>query len=101
MKINFHKYQAHGNDMVVIDPATFAWPLLPATIRLICGRHFGLGADGICYGPLLKETHPYSMRFFNPDGSEAEKSGNGLRIFAIDPSDRQLRVIGQYRSNSN
>jgi diaminopimelate epimerase len=82
MNAYFYKYQALGNDMVVIDPARFDFALTPATIQLICDRHFGLGADGICYGPLLDGTHPRSMRFFNPDGSEAGKSGNGLRIFA-------------------
>jgi diaminopimelate epimerase len=82
LKSRFYKYQALGNDMVVIDPARFDWPLSPPTIRLICNRHLGLGADGICYGPLPELTGRYAMRFFNPDGSEAEKSGNGLRIFA-------------------
>lgn len=82
MKAHFYKYQALGNDMVVIDPARFDFPLTPATIRLICDRHFGLGSDGICYGPLLGGGHPHQMRFFNPDGSESGKSGNGLRIFA-------------------
>jgi diaminopimelate epimerase len=82
MQAHFYKYQALGNDMAVIDPARFDFPLTPATIRLICDRHFGLGADGICYGPLPGEVHPRQMRFFNPDGSESGKSGNGLRIFA-------------------
>jgi diaminopimelate epimerase len=82
MNAYFYKYQALGNDMVVIDPARFDFPLTPPTIRLICNRHFGLGADGICYGPLLGQAHPRAMRFFNPDGSESGKSGNGLRIFA-------------------
>lgn len=82
MNAYFYKYQALGNDMVVIDPARFAFPLTPATIRRICDRHFGLGADGICYGPLPGGLHPRQMRFFNPDGSESGKSGNGLRIFA-------------------
>lgn len=82
MNVQFHKYQALGNDMIVIDPATFEVPLSPAVIRLVCDRHFGLGADGICYGPLRQGPHPRRMRFFNPDGSEAGKSGNGLRIFA-------------------
>lgn len=82
--MHFHKYQALGNDMVVIDPAEFELPLSPAAIRLICHRHLGLGADGICYGPLPddKKQQPHRLRFLNPDGSEAEKSGNGLRIFA-------------------
>jgi len=82
MNAYFQKYQALGNDMVVIDPATFDYPLMPATARLICDRHFGLGADGICYGPLPNAAKPRTMRFFNPDGSESAKSGNGLRIFA-------------------
>ncbi|MBI1882015.1 MAG: diaminopimelate epimerase [Chloroflexi bacterium] len=82
MNARFYKYQALGNDMVVIDPARFDVALTPAIIRLICDRHFGLGADGICYGPLSGGIYPRQMRFFNPDGSEAGKSGNGLRIFA-------------------
>jgi len=52
-----------------------------ANIRLICDRNFGVGSDGILYGPRLEGDLP-SLRIFNPDGSEAEKSGNGLRIFA-------------------
>lgn len=82
MKTHFYKYQALGNDMLVLDPATFEPDLTPAAIRLLCDRHFGLGADGICYGPLPGESGPPRMRFFNPDGSESGKSGNGLRIFA-------------------
>lgn len=82
MKAHFYKYQALGNDMVVIDPAEFDYPLTPATVQLICHRHLGLGADGICYGPLPEASHPRALRFFNPDGSQAEKSGNGLRVFA-------------------
>ncbi len=79
---NFYKYHALGNDMLVIDPATFPDTLTPNLIRRLCHRNFGVGADGICYGPLLKAIKPLTMRFFNPDGSEAEKSGNGLRVFA-------------------
>jgi diaminopimelate epimerase len=82
MKAYFYKYQALGNDIVIIDPQKFDYLLSPAAIRLICDRHHGLGADGICYGPLPDQEHLHAMRFFNPDGSEAEKSGNGLRIFA-------------------
>ncbi len=97
MRAEFFKYQALGNDMVVIDPARFHLPLTPDTIRLICHRHFGLGADGICYGPLPNGGNkpPHPMRFFNPDGSEAEKSGNGLRIFA-----RYLWDLGYVSSNT-
>ncbi|MBK8984705.1 MAG: diaminopimelate epimerase [Chloroflexi bacterium] len=78
----FAKYHATGNDMLVIDPTNFTLPLTPARIRRLCHRHQGLGADGLCYGPLPGEMGANTMRFFNPDGTEAEKSGNGLRIFA-------------------
>lgn len=79
---SFHKYRALGNDMAAIDPAHFPHDLTPDLIRHLCHRHLGIGADGICYGPLPDANQPLTMRFFNPDGSEAEKSGNGLRIFA-------------------
>lgn len=94
-RARFHKYHALGNDMVVIDPATCSIDLAPAAVRLICDRHVGVGADGVCYGPLPGQTRPLTMRFFNPDGSEAEKSGNGLRIFA-----RYLWDVGYVNSRS-
>jgi len=90
MKWEFSKYQALGNDMIVIDPARCAVTPTPAAIRLICDRHLGAGADGVCFGPSLGLKHPLTMRFFSPDGSEAEKSGNGLRIFARYLRDSQL-----------
>ena len=79
--MNFFKYHALGNDYIVLDPKTFAPPLTPANIKLICHRNFGVGSDGILYGPLPSERAGFQLRIFNPDGSEAEKSGNGLRIF--------------------
>jgi diaminopimelate epimerase len=82
MSYHLFKYQALGNDMLVVDPAQFGLVLTPERVRLLCDRHFGVGADGICYGPLPDELGSNAMRFLNPDGSEAEKSGNGLRIFA-------------------
>ena len=48
----------------------------------ICHRNFGLGSDGILVGPLESKRADYGLKILNPDGSEAEKSGNGLRIFA-------------------
>jgi diaminopimelate epimerase len=80
-KSQFHKYTAMGNDMVVIDPRQVGFDLTPYNAKRICDRHFGIGADGICYGP-LSDSQPFSMKFFNPDGSPAGKSGNGLRIFS-------------------
>lgn len=94
--MKFYKYQALGNDMITIDPADFDLPLTPTRIRLICDRHMGIGADGICYGPLPETKQPLTMRFFNPDGSEAEKSGNGLRIFARYVRDRGYDARSQF-----
>ena len=81
MEIHFRKYHGLGNDYLVIDPNVYDVDLTPDAIRLICHRHFGVGADGILYGP-IKGDKNWRVQIFNPDGSEAEKSGNGLRIFA-------------------
>ena len=81
MEIHFKKYHGLGNDYLVIDPNFCDINLTPDAIRLICDRHFGVGSDGILYGP-MRSGDNLSVRIFNPDGSEAEKSGNGLRIFA-------------------
>lgn len=81
MSFEFTKYQALGNDYLVIDPNKSKIDLSEKQIKLICDRHFGIGSDGILYGPIM-ENGKISLRIFNPDGSEAEKSGNGLRIFA-------------------
>lgn len=78
--MRFHKYHALGNDYLVLDPQDGALPD-PKGIELICHRNFGLGSDGILYGPLKTEAADFALQIWNPDGSEAEKSGNGLRIF--------------------
>jgi diaminopimelate epimerase len=78
---NFHKYNALGNDYIVIDPNHSPLDLSTEKIQLICNRHFGIGSDGILYGPIFSEDRVH-LRIFNPDGSEAEKSGNGIRIFS-------------------
>lgn len=82
--VPFYKYHALGNDYLVLNPEDHPERPDPATIQRICHRNYGLGSDGILYGPFPTEEAPSSMglRIFNPDGSEAEKSGNGLRIFA-------------------
>ena len=77
---SFHKYHALGNDYIVIDPNKTKLNMTPENIKLICHRHFGIGSDGILYGP-IPEKDAFRLRIFNPDGSEAEKSGNGIRIF--------------------
>jgi diaminopimelate epimerase len=81
MAVDFKKYHGLGNDYLVIDPSIHDVPMTEPNIRLICDRNFGVGSDGILYGPQFEGDMP-SLRIFNPDGSEAEKSGNGLRIFA-------------------
>ncbi|MGH7995700.1 MAG: diaminopimelate epimerase [Opitutaceae bacterium] len=82
--MRFHKYHALGNDYIVLDPAEQDGAGLPAPerIRAICHRNFGVGSDGILWGPLPSSRAPFGLRIFNPDGSEAEKSGNGIRIFS-------------------
>ncbi|MEA2656022.1 MAG: diaminopimelate epimerase [Chloroflexota bacterium] len=77
MRIDLIKYQALGNDYLVLDlpgPLDKVVPLLP----LLCDRNLGLGSDGL----LAFNPPRMSVRIFNPDGSEAQKSGNGLRITA-------------------
>lgn len=86
----FAKYHGLGNDYIVIDPSALRRELTPALIQHICDRHYGAGSDGILLGPLPATTAAYGLRIFNPDGSEAEKSGNGLRIFARYLWDRGL-----------
>jgi diaminopimelate epimerase len=88
--MKFAKYHALGNDYVVIDPKDLPAPLTAAQIKTICHRNFGVGSDGILLGPLPSKQAPFGLRIFNPDGSEAEKSGNGLRIFSRYLWDRKL-----------
>jgi diaminopimelate epimerase len=80
--MKFVKYHALGNDYLVINPQDLSIPLTPENIKIICHRNFGIGSDGILLGPLASKTAQFGLRIFNPDGSEAEKSGNGLRIFS-------------------
>jgi diaminopimelate epimerase len=82
--MRFTKYHALGNDYIVLDPADYPEWRQPdaAQIRVVCHRNFGVGSDGILWGPLPSDKADFGLRIFNPDGSEAEKSGNGLRIFS-------------------
>ena len=83
--MRFYKYHALGNDYIVLNPADFpSWKPAPTIeqIRVVCHRNFGVGSDGILWGPLPSQKSEFGLRIFNPDGSEAEKSGNGLRIFS-------------------
>jgi diaminopimelate epimerase len=88
--MRFWKYHALGNDYLVMDPKDLAAPLTVEQIKVICHRNFGVGSDGVLLGPLPSTKAPFGLRIFNPDGSEAEKSGNGLRIFSRYLWDRKL-----------
>ncbi len=81
MQNSFVKSHGLGNEYIVLDQDNITFELTVRAIQLICNVHFGIGSDGI----LLKvptQKADFGLRILNPDGSEAEKSGNGLRIFA-------------------
>jgi len=78
--VDFEKWQALGNDYLIVESAALGFELTPARIRKLCAPHTGVGADGIL---LLSEPEEprflARLRIFNPDGSQAELSGNGAR----------------------
>jgi diaminopimelate epimerase len=82
--LRFEKWQALGNDYLIVERDELPWELTPARVRRICAAHYGCHADGIL---LLSRTdapeHVAELRIFNPDGSEAELSGNGAREAAL------------------
>ena len=81
MKNGFFKGHGLGNDYIAVDPKELDFKLTPGNIRKVCDRNWGVGSDGILALDTSKKAD-YGLRIYNPDGSEAEKSGNGLRIFA-------------------
>jgi diaminopimelate epimerase len=80
--MKFWKYHALGNDYIVMDPRDLPAPLTTEQVKTICHRNFGVGSDGILLGPLPSTTAKCALKIYNPDGSIAEKSGNGVRIFS-------------------
>src|SRR5262249_34545722 len=79
-RVEFEKWHALGNDYVIIDEAGLPFALSKARIQAICAPHTGVGSDGILL--LSRPDDPACiarLRIFNPDGSEAEVSGNGAR----------------------
>jgi diaminopimelate epimerase len=80
--IPFAKGHGLGNDYIVMEAADLPAPLTGAQVVWICDRHFGVGSDGILLLVPPWDGADFGLRILNPDGSEAEKSGNGLRIFA-------------------
>ena len=85
--MKFEKWQALGNDYLIFEAASLPWELTAARVQRICDPHFGVGSDGIL---LLSEpadaAHVADLRIFNPDGSEAELSGNGAREAGSTPT---------------
>lgn len=80
-EITLRKYHGLGNDYLIYDPNRNACELHERQVEALCRRNLGVGADGILYGPFF-DGDKMRVRIFNPDGSEAEKSGNGIRIFS-------------------
>jgi diaminopimelate epimerase len=89
MKNAFFRGHGLGNDYLVMDPRELTFKLSPKNITSVCDRNWGVGSDGILALVSSKKAD-FGLRIFNPDGSEAEKSGNGLRIFA-----RYLHATGK------
>jgi diaminopimelate epimerase len=79
-EVHFIKMHGLGNDFVVLDPSQTGDQDWPELARRMCDRHFGIGADGLL-GVLASTSADFRMRMFNPDGSEAEMCGNGIRCF--------------------
>jgi len=96
--VRFYKYHALGNDYIVLDPKDFPSWKTPSLeqIRVICHRNFGVGSDGILWGPLPTKSGAFGLRIYNPDGSEAEKSGNGTRIFGRYLWDQKIAKADQF-----
>jgi diaminopimelate epimerase len=78
--VKFEKWQALGNDYLIFERELLPWELTPKRIEWLCDQHFGIGSDGVLL--LSHSEDPQfvaDLRIFNPDGSEAELSGNGAR----------------------
>ena len=81
MKTFFVKSHGLGNDYFTLNEAELSFSLNEKNIRLLCDVHYGIGSDGILL-KVASSKADFGLKIYNPDGSEAEKSGNGLRIFA-------------------
>jgi diaminopimelate epimerase len=78
--VNFEKWQALGNDYLIVEAERLPWELTGKRVEWLCDQHFGVGADGVLLLSRSKDPEFVArLRIFNPDGSEAELSGNGAR----------------------
>ena len=82
--MRFEKWTALGNDYLIVEAAALPWAPSPERIRRLCDAHFGVGSDGLLLlAPVADPAYVAELRIFNPDGSEAELSGNGAREAAL------------------
>jgi diaminopimelate epimerase len=95
--VPFTKYHALGNDYIVVDASRVGseFRLTSDFVRAICDRTRGVGSDGVLWGRV--SGGEFGLSIWNPDGTEAEKSGNGLRIFARYLSDRRYVETGEFQ----
>src|SRR2546427_8429901 len=78
--MRFEKWQALGNDYLILERDAMPFQITPERARMLCASHRGVGADGVLLlSPPADPAHVADLRIFNPDGSEAELSGNGAR----------------------
>ncbi len=78
--MHFEKWQALGNDYLILEREALPLPLTRRRVRMLCDPHFGVGADGVLELSRSEDAeYVADLRIYNPDGSEAELSGNGAR----------------------
>ena len=99
--MTFSKWQALGNDYLLVEQAELAEPLTPDRVRQLCDYHYGVGSDGLLE-IVSVNVATAALRIWNPDGSLAELSGNGARIVAAwlareSASERVTLHIGELR----
>jgi diaminopimelate epimerase len=88
-KMQFSVWQGLGNKYIVLHHEEVPFDLTPERVRLLCNRDFGIGSDGILVIESRREPDRFGLRILNPDGSEAEMCGNGVRMVA-----RKLKMEG-------
>lgn len=94
-RVQFSKWQGLGNNYIIFHEEELPFELTPERVRLLCDRNVGIGADGILViGPRSGEDR-FGLRIFNPDGSDAEMCGNGVRMVA-----RKLKMEGSITGDS-
>ena len=81
--MRFEKWQALGNDYLILEAEALPWELTAARVKRLCDSHFGVGSDGVLLLRRVEGDAVAELRIFNPDGSEAELSGNGARQAAL------------------